>query len=327
MCGWHTGWVRHFTPSDSPTVLALRALKLGDLLVAVPAIHGLRRAFPAHELVLAVPGWLEPIVELVGGVDAMLPTRGLDDPLPVPPGIVDVAVNLHGNGPESRGLLEALRPRRMIAHRSPGIEGPVWLDGILERRRWARLVSEHGIPADENDVSIEVPEAPARVAGGVVIHVGAFYGSRQWPVERFAEVASAMRAQGEEIVITGNEAERARGLQVAALAGLDEQTVLAGRMTLDELAAIVASAALVVSADTGAAHLASAYGVPSVVIFGPAPPEEWGPPAGGPHVVLTDASLRRGDTFGSEPDPALLAVTAASVVEAARGLLRAPIAR
>lgn len=309
-------------------MLALRALKLGDLLVAVPAIHGLRRAFPAHELVLAVPGWLEPIVELVGGVDAILPTRGLDDPLPVPPGVVDVAVNLHGNGPESRGLLEALRPRRMIAHRSPGVDGPVWLDGILERRRWARLVSEHGIPADENDVAIDVPAAPARVAGAVVIHVGAFYGSRQWPVERFAAVASALRALGEEIVITGNEAERPRGLQVAAIAGLDEQTVLAGRMTLDELAAIIASAALVVSADTGAAHLASAYGVPSVVIFGPAPPEEWGPPEGGPHIVLTDASLRKGDTFGSEPDPALLAVTAASVVEAAHGLLlRAPIAR
>jgi len=320
--------VRHFTPSDSPTVLALRALKLGDLLVAVPAIHGLRRAFPAHELVLAVPGWLEEIVELVGGVDAILPTRGLDDPLPVPPGVVDVAVNLHGNGPESRGLLEALRPRRMIAHRSAGIDGPVWLDGILERRRWARLVSEHGIPADENDVSIQVPDAPARVSGAVVVHVGAFYGSRQWPVERFAAVASALRALGKQIVITGNEAERARGLQVAALAGLDEESVLAGRMTLAELAAIIASAALVVSADTGAAHLASAYGVPSVVIFGPAPPEEWGPPTTGPHIVLTDASLRKGDTFGSDPDPALLAVTAASVVEAARGLLlRAAITR
>ena len=42
-----------------------------------PAIHGIRRAYPEHELVLAVPRWLEPIVELVGGVDALLPTPGL----------------------------------------------------------------------------------------------------------------------------------------------------------------------------------------------------------------------------------------------------------
>jgi ADP-heptose:LPS heptosyltransferase len=90
---------------------------------------------------------------------------------------------------------------------------------------------------------------------------------------------------------------------------------------LGEFAAVIAEARLVVTADTGAAHLASAYGRPSVVIFGPAPPEEWGPPVGGPHIVLTDASRRRGDTFGAQPDPALLAVTPADVLAAAGGLL------
>jgi ADP-heptose:LPS heptosyltransferase len=98
--------------------------------------------------------------------------------------------------------------------------------------------------------------------------------------------------------------------------------VLAGRIDLREMAATVASAAILVSVDTGAAHLASAYRRPSVVIFGPAPPEEWGPPPG-PHVVLTDARLRVGDTFGTEPDPALLAVTAEDVLAAAEGLLAA----
>jgi ADP-heptose:LPS heptosyltransferase len=83
----------------------------------------------------------------------------------------------------------------------------------------------------------------------------------------------------------------------------------------------VADAALVVTVDTGAAHLASAYGTPSVVLFGPAPVSRWGPPAG-PHVVLTDGRLRRGDVFATEPDPALLAVSADDVLEAAEGLAR-----
>ena len=65
----------------------------------------------------------------------------------------------------------------------------------------------------------------------------------------------------------------------------------------------------------GAAHLASAYGTPSVVLFGPAPPEIWGPPPG-PHIVLTRAELRRGDTFAHRPDPALLAVTVQDVLAA-----------
>ena len=76
------------------------------------------------------------------------------------------------------------------------------------------------------------------------------------------------------------------------------------------------------TADTGAAHLASAYRIPSVVIFGPAPPEEWGPPASGPHRVLTHAELRVGDTFGAEPDPAMLAVTVDEVLDA---IARLPI--
>jgi ADP-heptose:LPS heptosyltransferase len=309
---------------DRPVLLALRALKLGDLLVAVPAIHGLRRAFPDHALMLAMPGWLAPIVRLVGGVDALLPTPGLDEPLALPPGAVDIAVNLHGNGPESRGLIDALGAREVVQHARDDEHAdprqPVWLDGIHERHRWARLVRAFGIQASENDVLIDVPQASPVVAGAAVVHVGAFYGSRRWPEDRFARVAGALRDDGLAVVLTGSAAERARATAVARAAGLDDDTVLAGRTDLEQLAAVIASARIVVSGDTGAAHLASAYAVPSVVLFGPAPPEEWGPPPG-PHIVLTDPSLRRGETFSDIPDPALLAVGSDAVIEAAHSLL------
>jgi ADP-heptose:LPS heptosyltransferase len=308
-------------PDGRPELLALRALKLGDLLVAVPAVYGLRRANPAHRLALAVPGWLEPIVDLVPGVDALLPTPGLDDPLPLPPGRIDTAVNLHGNGPESRGLLDELAPRRRVGHRGPGWDGPVWRDDLHERERWAQLVTAHQMPASPEEIALLPPPSPGPAPGAVVVHVGAFYGSREWPVERFAVVARALAEDGWPVVVTGSAKERPRAVATARAAGLPADAVLAGRIDLGEMAALVARAALVVSVDTGAAHLASAYRTPSVVIFGPAPPEQWGPPASGPHVVLTDAALRRGDTFGTEPDPALLAVSAADVLAAARCLI------
>lgn len=314
-------------PDGRSELVAIRALKLGDLLVAVPAIHGIRSANPEHRLVLAVPGWLEPIVDLVGGVDALLPTRGLDDPLPLPAGRIDTVVDLHG-GPDSRRLLEALEPRRRCGHAAPGgdgvdWEGPAWEDGVLERYRWARLVTAHGMPADPEDVTIERPLVPSPAPGAVVVHIGAFYGCRAWPVERFATVARTLAATGERVVVTGSAKERDRALQTAELAGLGGEAVLAGRTDLTQLAALVADARLLVSVDTGVPHLASAYATPSVVLFGPAPPQEWGPPTLGPHVVLTDARLRVGDTFGSVPDPALLAVTADHVLAAASGLLSA----
>ena len=308
------------SPDGRPELLALRALKLGDLLVAVPALHGIRRANPDHRIVLAVPGWLDPIVDLVDGVDALLPTPGLDDPLPLPPGRIDTAVNLHGSGGESRAMLTALAPRRRVGHRSEGWDGPDWQDGIHERVRWARLVSWHDMPADPDDVALLPPRSASVAPGCAVVHVGAFYGSRQWPVDRFASVVRELVAQGEQVVLTGSAAERDRALATADLAGLPETAVQAGVLGLGEFAAVIAEARLVVTADTGAAHLASAYVRPSVVIFGPAPPEEWGPPAGGPHIVLTDARLRRGDTFGAECDPALLAVTPADVLAAVEEL-------
>ncbi|WP_349897196.1 glycosyltransferase family 9 protein [Parafrigoribacterium soli] len=311
-------WVTGDDSSDRPELLVLRALKLGDLLVAVPAIHGLRRTFPGHRLVLAVPGWLSPVVELVGGVDALLPTPGLDDPLPLAPGRIDIAVNMHGNGPESRGLIDALGARVTMAH---GGAGPEWVDGILERRRWVRLVEAFGVAADPKDVAIRVPDAAPAIAGATVIHVGAFYGSRRWPVERFSTVAAALAAAGHRVVFTGSGQERDRALEVARGAGLGEEGVLAGRLDLAEFAAVVAAARVVVSADTGAAHLASAYRIPSAILFGPAPPEEWGPPSDGPHIVLTDPARRLGETFADEPDPALLAVSAEDVLAAVHAVL------
>src|SRR6478736_6254261 len=137
--------------------------------------------------------------------------------------------------------------------------------------------------------------------------------------ERFAAVATALTEAGHQVVFTGGSSERDRADEVCRLAGIPGTAVLAGVLGLGEFAATIAAARLVVSADTGAAHLASAYGTPSVVLFGPAPPEIWGPPPG-PHVVLTRAELRRGDTFAARPDPALLAVQVSDVMAAVEGL-------
>lgn len=302
-------------PDGRPEVLVLRALKLGDLLVSVPALRGIRRARPDARIVLAIPEWLEPLVELVDAVDVLLPTPGLDAPLAVAPGRIETAVDLHGHGPESRGLCKALQPQRLVGWRAPGWEGPEWQPDVHERVRWAGLVTAHGMPADPDDLALRRPAGPSPWAGCAVVHVGAYYGSREWPVQRFADVAANLTARGAAVVLTGGAADRERAERTAALAGLPASSVLAGRLGLAEFAATVAGAALVVTADTGAGHLASAYARPSVVIFGPAPPEHWGPPPG-PHVALTHAELRRGEPFVDEPDPALLSVTVEEVLAA-----------
>jgi ADP-heptose:LPS heptosyltransferase len=308
----------HTVLDGKPELLVLRALKLGDLLVAVPALKALRRAFPEHRLRYAAQGWLSEALGLVGGYE-LLPTHGLDEPLAMEPGVVDVAVNLHGSGPESQGRIEALKARHTIGHRSQFRDGPPWRGELHERERWVRLLEWHGIEADPLDVQLDLPHVPSPVPGATVLHVGAAYGSRLWPAERFAAVAAALAEAGHNIVFTGGTAEKERAVEVCSRAGLPPEAVRAGELSLGEFAATIAAARLVVSADTGAAHLASAYGTPSVVLFGPAPPEIWGPPPG-PHIVLTRAELRLGETFSTQPDPALLAVQVPDVLAAVREL-------
>ncbi|MGW2218758.1 glycosyltransferase family 9 protein, partial [Nonomuraea sp. NPDC001684] len=139
----------------------------------------------------------------------------------------------------------------------------------------------------------------------------AAYPARRWPPERFAEVAAAL----DDVVVTGNADEVPIARKVAELAGLPPERMLAGRTRLADLIDLVSRARLVVCGDTGVAHLATAFCVPSVVLFGPVPPSEWGPPPGWRHVALWAG--RKGDPHGLRPDPGLLRIEVSEVVDAA----------
>lgn len=307
--------------TDRPRALVYRAIGLGDLLTGVPALRALRRALPDHEIVLAAPAWQWPLLQLADCVDRLAHTEELHAP-PWHGRPPEVAVDLHGNGPASRDLLAALGPGRLVAFETP--DGPRWDPAEHERARWCRLV-EHafGVKGDPDDVRLREPDRKPCISGAAVLHAGAASASRRWPVERWADLARALDPRA-PIALTGSVTERRLTEQVRRGADLPLDCDLAGRTDARDLAALVASARLVVSGDTGTAHLAAAYGVPSVVLFGPTPPSRWGPPPG-PHVVLWHGDeARPGDPHGDEPDPALLRITPAEVMAAVEDLLDAP---
>ncbi|MFI9201145.1 glycosyltransferase family 9 protein [Streptomyces sp. NPDC053048] len=303
---------------DRPRLLVLRALGLGDLLTGVPALRALRRAFPDHELVLAAPADLEAAAAASGAVDTLLPAAAPGRAVPAalawrgpPP---SVAVDLHGNGPPSHRLLSGLRPGRLLAFahpETPEVTGPRWAAREHERERWCRLLRAYGIPADASDLALPRPATPSPAPAAVVLHPGAAAPARRWPAERYAAVARYLLGRGQRVAVTGGPGEDAL---VAAVA-VPGTEAFAGGLPFEELSALVAGAAAVVSGDTGIAHLAVALGTPSVTLFGPVAPALWGPPPSPRHTALWHPGPP-GDPHGRRPDPLLLRIRPEEVLRA-----------
>ena len=307
-----------------PLMVAVRALGLGDLLTAVPALRALADAYPDHRRVLAAPAELEPLARLSGALDAVAPTAPLAPLAPELEG-ADVAVNLHGRGPDSHRVLLAARPRRLVAFAHADVEqtadAPRWREQEHEVARWCRLLEESGIPADASRLDLAAPaeRPPEGAVGATVVHPGSAFAARRWPADRWAAVARHEARGGRRVVITGSRREAGLARHVARLAGLPASSVLAGATDLTGLAAVVAGAGRVVCCDTGVAHLATALRTPSVILFGPDSPARWGPPRDRPwHRALWAG--RRGDPRACEPDPGLLLLQVADVLGALEGL-------
>lgn len=306
------------------TVLVVRALGLGDLLTGFPALRGLRRAYPDARIVLATPGRFGTLAMLSGAVDEVQPTAGLGclRGWPRPP---DLAVNLHGSGPESVADLLAVHPGNLLTYRHrafPGIAGPQWDIEVHEVDRWCQLLEWAGIGCDRDDLTISRPIGFPDRSGVVVIHPGAAAPARRWPPDRFAAVAAALHQAGHDVVVTGSDDEAELARTVADAAGLPETAVLAGQLDLVALVALIADSRLLICGDTGVGHIATATGTPSVLLFGPTPPKRWGPRGTGPHIALWAGD--KGDPHGDRPHRGLLLITVSRVLDASRSVLGVP---
>ncbi|MEH0108462.1 glycosyltransferase family 9 protein [Tersicoccus sp. MR15.9] len=311
-------------------VLVLRALGLGDALTGIAPLRGLRRLFPDHRLILAAPGPVGAWLTELGVVDGVLPTPGLIDLPPLAGG--HVAVDLHGRGPASQRLLAARGaedggPSRLIAFSCPevGHDGPAWRAYEHEVERWCRLVADAGGPCGPADLLLRY-HRPAPADAPVVLHPGAAFASRRWPVDRWRAVAEHLTGRGRRVLVTGSASER--DLTAAVSDGLPGVRDLGGALDLSGLTAAVDGAALVISGDTGTGHLATALAVPSVLLFGPTPPSRWGPVVD-PHLHTVlwhgdpDAAAW-GDPHGETLDERLAALTVPEVIAAAAAHLPEP---
>ncbi len=110
----------------------------------------------------------------------------------------------------------------------------------------------------------------------VGVSPGAAYGSaKRWLPERFAESAAQLAAEmGASVAVFGSAAEPAMCEEVAQAANGRN---FAGATSLREFVEMAAACRLFLTNDSGAMHIASALGVPSVTVFGPTDETATGP--------------------------------------------------
>lgn len=295
---------------DEPVerIVVLRALMLGDLLCAVPALRALRTGCPDAEITLVGLPWARALVQRLSCLDDFIELPGWPglgeqpcDVAALPDFLAqvqsrrfDLALQLHDGGRLTNPLVAAFGARHSAGFFDEGAWRPdddaslyvPWPDAGHEIERLLLLTDRLGMarrgtqlefpltPADRVELESIWPQAHEQPY--VVVHAGARLPSRRWPLQRFAELADRLAEQGRRVVLVGGEPET--GLVNALAAAMRHEPVnLAGRTGLWTLGALIEGAERVVCNDTGVSHIAAALRRPSLVISCGADAARWAP--------------------------------------------------
>lgn len=297
-------------------IAVFRALQLGDLLCAVPALRSLRRAAPqAHITLVGLPGaagFVQRYAAYLDDLQIFPGMPGMPEQTASPTHELtefyaeaahrryDLAFQLHGSGTLTNAIVERLGAPRVAGFVPDGPAQENWLpwpDDLPEIRRYTALMRHLGIPIDGEYLEFPLTDADHQACDAllhdtglipgltVLVHPGARLPSRRWPPQRYARIADELAALGWQIAVTGTEDERP--LTQELLAALTAPAVdLTGATSLGTLAALVAQCRLVVCNDTGMSHVAAAVGTPSIVVASGSDTRRWAPLNTRLHTVL-----------------------------------------
>ena len=302
---------------DRKNILVIRNDRFGEFLLNIPAIRALKERFPDSNIILAADPYVKELAARIPYVNEIIAWKSGKHSLP---GILKF----------SRMLKRKNIDIAFVMNPSKDSNIAVRLAGIPERigysRKWDFLLTKKikdlknsgqkheieynldlvgiaGAGTQNKAPSLDIGEAdpcraggfsiPAGPAGFIVIHPWTSDPVKRWPVERFRELALRLAKELElNILIVGGKNESAAG---DSFNYLNNRIInLTGRTTLLQLAAILKSSMLLISADSGPVHLASCVGTPVIVLFrNDMPgkgPKRWGP-WGANNIVIEKKSM------------------------------------
>jgi ADP-heptose:LPS heptosyltransferase len=279
-------------------IAVLRANAVGDLVVALPALESLRTAYPKARISLLARAWhagflsgrpspVEEVIVLPECLRVDIPQRLLGDDSGSLSRFVeamrerrfDIALQLHGGGLHSNHFVRSLGARvsaGMQARGAPALDRNLPYRPLQrEALRLLEAVALVGAQVTTLEPRVVVTDADRDEARRVLGDVGQSVlmlqpacrdPRRAWSPERFAAIGDRFASRGASVLVNGT-ADEAPAVG-AVLAGMRHPAQgLAGRLSLGALLAVLERSRLLVSNDTGTAHLARAVGLPTVTIY------------------------------------------------------------
>jgi heptosyltransferase-1 len=296
---------------DYRRILIIKPSSLGDVVHALPTLAVLRQTFPHAHIAWLVKRQWAGLLERAEGLDAVWPVEsGVTGWLSAIPRLraagFDLAVDLQGllrsgalarlaGCPTRIGFANAREGSPFFyTHRVsvPATEMHAVDRYLLVAAACGATVQRapefrlRPLPADRQEIAVLLSRhgLPAREPW-IGVSVSARWPTKRWPPEFFATTADRLQEKGlGRVVLIGGPDDRAAAQAVKGLmrtAPVD----LAGATTPALLPALLESAALLLTNDSGPMHVAAAMGTPVVALFGPTSPTRTGPYGNGHHVL------------------------------------------
>jgi heptosyltransferase-2 len=317
----------------SPSVAFRAPNWLGDAVLSTVVLPALRRRHSDARIVVLAPSGLgdvfaaspfvNEVVELERSSEVDAYRRGGYDRVLLAPGSWGAAWRAYRGGVRERmGFATSCRGW-LLARRLPAREDSRARHQVENYRALAAL---DGASRVEDVPHVQLREAwrdeaktlwPANGGARVAFHPGAAYGpAKRWFADRFAFVAQSLEERGASVALVGGKKDQV----VVSLVheGAPRAIDLAGKTRVGTLGALLESADLFITNDTGPMHLAAACGTPTLAIFGSTNPT-WTRPYGDGHRVVREETpcspcYQRDCRFGT---PCLERVEAVRVVREA----------
>lgn len=293
-------------------VLVIRLRSIGDTVLATPSLIALRRFLPDARIDVLLEDWVAPVLEKSDLIDNVL-TLGKDAKSKlktvrqIRKNKYDAVFNLHGgttstffarlSGAKYRVGFSSYRYSFLYNHRFPS---PVefWNQKILHSaEQQLALLGFAGVPvkdrpksrlnvtdemAEEMDLFLHVHGIDEEKIA--LIHPAAAFDTKQWSSKNFAKIIDYLVSKKYfPVVVTTPKEEK-------IISEIAENTSALFHgftgLNLQEITALASRAELFVGNDSGVAHIASAVGTPSVIIFGSSNRDHWRPWTNARHEIV-----------------------------------------